>query len=43
MTGDALVRWSWTPGGRRTPPPVPFDDFAAALEAWAKAGAPCVD
>ena len=43
MTGDALVRWAWTPGGRRTPPPVPFDDFATALETWAKAGAPCAD
>jgi hypothetical protein len=41
MTEDALVRWAWTPGGKRQPPPVPFDEFAAALDAWMNAGAPC--
>ena len=41
MTEDALVRWAWTPGGKRQPPPVAFDEFAAALDAWMKAGAPC--
>jgi hypothetical protein len=43
MTDDALVRWAWRPGARRTPPPVPFEQFAAALEAWVTAGAPCPD
>jgi hypothetical protein len=41
MTEYALVRWAWAPGDKRKPPPVPFDEFAAALDAWLKAGAPC--
>jgi|SRR6266571_9575904 len=41
MTGDALVRWAWTPGKDRTPPPVSIADLAAALDAWVKAGGPC--
>jgi hypothetical protein len=41
MREDALVRWAWAPGGKRQPPPVRFDDFAAALSAWVQAGAPC--
>ena len=41
MTEDALVLWAWAPGDKRKPPPVPFDEFAAALDAWLKGGAPC--
>jgi hypothetical protein len=41
MNEDALVRWAWAPGGKRKPPPVPFDEFTATLDAWVKAGAPC--
>jgi hypothetical protein len=43
MTEDALVRWAWTPGASRTPPPVPLGEFVSALNAWATAGAPCPD
>jgi hypothetical protein len=41
MTGDKLVRWAWEPGARRSPPPLNIEALAAALDAWASAGAPC--
>jgi len=40
MTDDALVLWAWDPGEGREPPPVPHDEFVAALNAWFDAGAP---
>ncbi|MEM7115065.1 MAG: hypothetical protein AAF614_21685 [Chloroflexota bacterium] len=40
MSEDALVLWAWEPGEGRMPPPVPHDEFVAALEAWLAAGAP---
>jgi hypothetical protein len=41
-----LVQWAWEPGrtGRgadRSRPPVPYDEFVRAAEAWVAAGAPC--
>jgi len=41
MTTDALVLWAWRPGRDRTAPPLSTDELKSALEAWAKAGAPC--
>lgn len=38
---DPLVLWGWTPGGTRTPPPLPHADFVAAFRTWIDAGAPC--
>jgi len=38
---DALVGWGWNPGGGRDPAPYSAAETAAALRAWAKAGAPC--
>lgn len=38
---DPLVTWGWSPGFGRTPVSVPRDQFLAAWEAWARAGAPC--
>jgi hypothetical protein len=38
---DALVLWGWNPGGGRSTPPVPHDDFVAAFDAWLAAGAVC--
>lgn len=38
---DALVVWSWTPGAKRTPPPVTHKDFVAAAETWIRTGAHC--
>jgi hypothetical protein len=41
MRADALVLWAWTPGGKRTAPPVAHKDFVSAAEKWLKAGAHC--
>jgi len=39
LTNDALVLWAWEPGEGREPPPVPLDEFRAALNAWLERGA----
>jgi hypothetical protein len=41
MRHDPLVLWAWAPGRARSVPPLGHAEFVAALEAWAKAGAPC--
>ena len=41
MTTHHLVLWAWSPGSGRTLPALSMDEFKSALEAWAKAGAPC--
>jgi hypothetical protein len=38
---SSLVVWGWQPGVGRTPVPTPYDEFIAAWETWARAGAPC--
>jgi hypothetical protein len=38
---DKLVLWGWDPGVGRAPVDIPVDQFVAAFERWAKAGAPC--
>src|SRR5260221_701135 len=38
---DALVLWAWNPGRGRTLPTLSVDEFKAALDQWAAAGAPC--
>ncbi len=38
---DELVVWGWQPGVGRAPVDIPHDQFIAAFEQWAKAGAPC--
>jgi len=39
MSNDALVLWAWEPGEGREAPPVPLDEFVAALNAWLEQGA----
>jgi len=39
MKSDPLVLWAWKPGGDRTPPPVPFDEFTKAVKLWIENGA----
>ena len=34
MTHDKLVLWAWEPGEGRKPPPVPLEEFRAALRQW---------
>lgn len=45
LTEHELVLWAWEPGidangTPREPPPVPVDEYIAAVKAWAEAGAP---
>jgi hypothetical protein len=40
---DPLVLWGWKPGGDRTKPPLPHDDFVAAFDAWVASGGACPD
>ena len=39
MSEDALVLWAWEPGGERATPPVPLNEFKAALQTWLDNGA----
>jgi hypothetical protein len=41
MSEDALVKWAWEPGGKRTPPPIARDEFNELVRAWAAKGAAC--
>ena len=41
LKGDALVMWAWSPGGKRTVPPVQHQKFVEAAQAWIKLGAQC--
>ena len=38
---DQLVAWGWSPGGKRTVPPLSKEQTVAAVEEWVAAGAPC--
>lgn len=38
---DALVKWAWTPGDGRKPPPLAHADFVVAARSWIEAGAAC--
>jgi len=40
LKNDKLVAWGWAPG-TRSAVPIPKDEFDAAVEMWASAGAPC--
>ena len=39
MSDDPLVQWAWQPGHKRTPPPVPVEEFRKALQEWLATGA----
>ncbi len=41
VASDALVLWAWSPGGRRTPPPVPHAAFVDAFTTWVASGGAC--
>jgi hypothetical protein len=41
LHADRLVLWAWTPGAKRTAPPVSHKDFLAAAQTWIKTGAHC--
>ena len=41
VSHDALVRWGWSPGGKRQPPPLPHDRFVAAFTTWVASSGAC--
>lgn len=40
-TSDPIVLWGWSPGGKRTVPPLSHDNFVAAFAAWVAADGAC--
>jgi hypothetical protein len=38
---DPLVLWGWSPGGKRTVPPLDHATFVNAFKTWAASGAAC--
>lgn len=38
---DALVLWGWSPGGKRTTPPLTHEKFVAAFKTWVESGGAC--
>ena len=41
VSHDPLVLWGWSPGGKRTLPPLTHDAFVAAFQAWVTANGTC--
>ena len=41
VSNDPLVKWGWTPGGKRTTPPLPHDRFVAAFKTWVDSDGAC--
>jgi mono/diheme cytochrome c family protein len=41
VSHDALVLWGWSPGGKRTLPPLSHDKFVASFTTWVSSGGAC--
>ena len=41
VSHDALVLWGWSPGGKRTVPPLTHARFVAAFRTWVQSGGAC--
>lgn len=41
MKRDALVLWAWSPGNKRTTPPMSHSDFMKKMTEWAENGGDC--
>lgn len=41
VTTDPLVLWAWNPGEGRALPPLPHEEFTAAVREWLDAGGAC--
>jgi hypothetical protein len=41
VSADPLVLWGWSPGGKRTTPPLSHDAFVAAFRTWVASGGAC--
>jgi len=43
MQADPIVLWAWTPGNKRTTPPLTHEEFMKKLNEWVANGAACPD
>ena len=43
MDSDPKVLWAWTPGNKRTIPPMSHEDFMKKMNEWVANGAACPD
>lgn len=41
VTNDALVKWGWAPGGKRSLPPLSHAKFVAAFKTWVDSDGAC--
>jgi hypothetical protein len=41
VSHDKLVLWGWSPGGKRTRPPLAHERFVAAFRTWVASGGAC--
>jgi hypothetical protein len=41
VSHDGLVLWGWSPGGKRTVPPLTHAKFVAAFRTWVQSGGAC--
>lgn len=41
VSHDRLVLWGWNPGGDRTKPPMPHNEFVALFKLWVDGGGAC--
>ncbi len=41
VSNDALVKWGWNPGGKRSLPPLSHEKFVAAFKTWVDSGGAC--
>jgi hypothetical protein len=41
VSTDAFVLWAWSPGGRRTTPPLSHAKFVESVKVWIGRGMPC--
>lgn len=41
LVHDELVHWGWDPGGDRSTPPLPYDEFVERARDWVEVGGPC--
>lgn len=40
---DQIILWAWEPGGRRTAPAIPHQEFVSRVQRWIDGGATCPD
>ncbi|MGE0736551.1 MAG: hypothetical protein AB7G15_15820 [Alphaproteobacteria bacterium] len=41
VTNDKLLRWAWSPGGKRAVPPIGHQEFVDLIRVWVAGGGEC--